>query len=73
MRAALSWALFGVGHAIWWCFDRDWCGGMHWPIYKTYNAFMTWSSKVQGDGDNGPWSSLAETSEAATTPAKPLG
>ncbi len=54
MSQKLAWALFYVGHAIWWCFDRKWRGGMHWPIYRAYNALMIWSGDVQGDGP-GPW------------------
>lgn len=55
-REALAWASYGVGHAIWWCFDRAWCGGMHSPIYRAYNAFMHWSDVAQGSGA-GPWRS----------------
>lgn len=58
-RCALAWMLYGIGHAIWWCFDRKWCGGMRWGTYRAYSTFMLWSDAIQGSGD-GPWSLLAD-------------
>lgn len=59
MRHLIAWLLYSAGHAIWWCFDRKWCGGMHWPIYRTYSTLMVWSERVQGDGC-GPWCDPAD-------------
>jgi hypothetical protein len=53
-RSAVAWTLYAIGHAIWWCFDRHWCGGMNWPIYRAYSGAMTLSERLQGDGP-GPW------------------
>lgn len=54
-RCALAWTLYGIGAAICWAFDRHWCGGMHWPIYRAYSGAMLLSDAAQGDGP-GPWS-----------------
>jgi len=54
LKPVIAWVLYGIGHAIWWCFDRRWCGGMHWPIYRIYDTCMGWSDSVQGSGP-GPW------------------
>lgn len=54
LREMLAWALYGAAHSVWWTFDRTWCGGMAWPVYRAYNSLMGWSVDIQAGG-NGPW------------------
>lgn len=57
MRWIGSWAFYWVGHVAYLLGDQV---GL-WPghfWYSLYQHFMGRSSKVQGDGKNGPWSEV---------------
>lgn len=60
LRRSLAWMLYGLGHAVWWCLDRDWCGGMGGLIYPIYNRLMTLSVAAQGSGAVGPWERITQ-------------
>lgn len=55
MRRLLSWALYWAGDAVskpMLAYDWDW-------LYQPYNALMTWSVDIQGNG-RGPWEKINE-------------
>lgn len=55
MRWLLSWALYWAGDAVskpMLAYDWDW-------LYQPYNALMTWSVDIQGNG-RGPWEKINE-------------
>lgn len=49
MRRYTAYILFYIGVL---CNKVDW--------YMGYSRFMSWSSKVQGPSENGPWSNAEE-------------
>lgn len=58
-RQMFSWLFYCMGHLIYLCFDRKWCGGLHWPIYNCYNFFMITSCRIQANG-KGPWTNVEQ-------------